>query len=183
MQIKSDFAILDVKQGRAKLAKHFEKRPRMGVCPEDLRIPVTIAGYLDGQAGNDDGTSIEFSVHVDHVETEPLPKRINQFLVDCFGTDKVDPKKRVYRFLEEALELAQAMGITEEEADTLSHYVFNRPVGEVKQEYGGAAFTLASVGNVLGLDLVQAGHAAVDEAYSRIDRIREKDKTKPKVAA
>lgn len=68
MKLSSDFAILDVKNGRKKLAKHFAKRERMGACPEHLRVPVIITGFIDAQWGGDDGTSIEFSVEVEAVE-------------------------------------------------------------------------------------------------------------------
>lgn len=54
--INSTFAILDVMRGRVKLAK----RINVG----DGRIPVTIRGYIVGQHGNDDGTSIEFEIEV-----------------------------------------------------------------------------------------------------------------------
>ena len=68
MKIQSTYALIDVKRGRKELAKHFSKRPRMGSCPENLRIPVVITGYLDGQHGHDDGESIEFSMVVENVE-------------------------------------------------------------------------------------------------------------------
>lgn len=70
MAINSDFAILDVKWGRHRLAKHFEARPSLGACPPDMRIPVVITGYIDGQHSRDDGESIEFSVIVDDVKAE-----------------------------------------------------------------------------------------------------------------
>lgn len=73
--MKSDFAILDVKAGRAALTKHFEKRPRLGVCPQPLRIPVVIRGYLDGIHSQDDGVSREFSVTVQSVTTKPRARR------------------------------------------------------------------------------------------------------------
>jgi hypothetical protein len=69
VRLKSNFAILDVESGRKRLAAHFAKRPRMGECPEEMRVPVTITGYIDGVHGSDDGTSIEFTVIVDRVET------------------------------------------------------------------------------------------------------------------
>lgn len=68
MDINSDFASLDVKYGREVLAKHFKDRPRLGKCPEAMRVPVTITGYIDGQHSKDDGTSIEFSVVVQSVD-------------------------------------------------------------------------------------------------------------------
>lgn len=68
--IKSNFAILDVKNGRKSLAKHFKNRPTAGECPKEMRIPVIITGYIEGVWGRDDGESQEFSVHVD--KTTPL---------------------------------------------------------------------------------------------------------------
>lgn len=64
MNITSGFALLDVKKGRHKLAKHFTKRPPLGPCPPELRIPVVITGFIDGVHSRDDGTSIEFQVEV-----------------------------------------------------------------------------------------------------------------------
>lgn len=68
MQIKADFAILDVKAGRGALNKHFAKRPRLGECPPNMRVPVTITGYIDGVHSGDDGVSREFSVVVQSVK-------------------------------------------------------------------------------------------------------------------
>lgn len=65
--ISSTFAILDVKQGRDALNEHFKHRPRLGPCPEAMRVPVVIHGYIDGVWGDDDGTSREFTVEVDKV--------------------------------------------------------------------------------------------------------------------
>lgn len=60
-RISSDFAVLDVKRGRKALAKAVLHAP-------DRRIPVVIRGFLDSPHSRDDGTSVEFSVHVTHVE-------------------------------------------------------------------------------------------------------------------
>jgi hypothetical protein len=57
--LDSDYAILDVKKGRAALARRLEKGEK---------VKVTIVGTIDYQSGNDDGTSIEFSVSVASVE-------------------------------------------------------------------------------------------------------------------
>lgn len=67
MKISSGFALIDVKDGRNELAKHFKSRPRLGPCPEKLRVPVTITGYIDAVWGDDDGESREFSVTVESV--------------------------------------------------------------------------------------------------------------------
>jgi hypothetical protein len=60
-KFKSTFALLDVMQGRAALAKRVEK------MKEGAGIPITISGRIVRQWGNDDGTSIEFEVAVDSV--------------------------------------------------------------------------------------------------------------------
>jgi hypothetical protein len=62
-----EFALLDIKKGRKALARHFDARPRSGPCPEELRIPITITGYIDSQWGSDDGESIEFAMIVESV--------------------------------------------------------------------------------------------------------------------
>ena len=71
--LKSDFAILDVKTGRKKLSK-FIKKNATSDHPDTLlhekRIPVTITGYIAAQWGGDDGTSIEFALDVESVKTD-----------------------------------------------------------------------------------------------------------------
>lgn len=74
-KIKSDYALLDVKVGRSRLARHFDSRPVWGECPQDLRVPVTITGYIDCVFGGDDGVSQDFGVVVTSVKTKQPRKR------------------------------------------------------------------------------------------------------------
>jgi hypothetical protein len=68
MRLTSEFAIISIEGDRSKLAKHFAALPReAGPCPENLRIPITIVGYLDGVWGKDDGIDQEFTVAVTSV--------------------------------------------------------------------------------------------------------------------
>ena len=67
-KIRTIFAIVDVTKGRHVLARHFEARPAMGLCPPELRIPIVLRGYLSGQNSRDDGTSIEFTMDVESFE-------------------------------------------------------------------------------------------------------------------
>lgn len=57
----SDFVLLDIKLGRVTLSKLFDTDgyPYNG---ENVRIPVTIKGFITHQHGGDDGTSIEFGI-------------------------------------------------------------------------------------------------------------------------
>jgi hypothetical protein len=65
MKIKSGFAILDVKSGRAKLRKVMST-----VDASRHRIPVTITGFITHEWGSDDGESQEFAVDVTSVEVD-----------------------------------------------------------------------------------------------------------------
>lgn len=59
----SDFVLLDIKSGRATLAKLFEGNGYPGK-DKDVRIPVTIKGFITHRHGGDDGVSIEYGVKV-----------------------------------------------------------------------------------------------------------------------
>ena len=54
-----------------------------------------------------------------------------------------DVQERSLRFLEEATELVQSLGMPKERAAKVLDYVYSRPVGVPSQEVGGAMVTLA----------------------------------------
>lgn len=68
MQLRSDFALLDVKRGRRQLDKMIDRHG----SNHDLAspIPVVIRGYITGRHGRDDGISQEFTVRVVRVDVE-----------------------------------------------------------------------------------------------------------------
>ena len=66
MKLKSNFALLDVRHGRKRLAKMMP--PGSQSLPKDKRIPIVIHGWISHRHGADDGVSIEFGVDVDRVE-------------------------------------------------------------------------------------------------------------------
>lgn len=76
---------------------------------------------------------------------EVFPERITQ-----------NREERGLRFLEEAIELAQSVGVTRERAERLVEYVYDRPVGHTGNEIGGVMITLAALSGVtkyhLGLE-------------------------------
>lgn len=69
-------------------------------------------------------------------------------------------RERMMRFLEEAIELAQAVGLEQADADALVRYVYGRPVGELRQEIGGTMVSFAVLAEVLLEDI---GAAATEE--------------------
>lgn len=83
---------------------------------------------------------------------------------DLPGVDVMAPRVRALRFLEEAIELYQAVCLDPEfagertdfarrKAHSLVDYVFDRPVGEPHQEVGGTMITLMSLCSRLGLSV------------------------------
>ncbi len=99
----------------------------------------------------------------------------------AFGTAAAnDPLIRVQRFLEEAIELAQALGFSHENAHKMVDYVYGRPVGEVTQEVGGVMCTLGSTCEAIGVDMHMAGTKELLRAFKMIEVIKEKNKLKPK---
>jgi hypothetical protein len=63
-----------------------------------------------------------------------------------------DRQERGRRFLEECLELNQALGVTRKDVLRLVDHVFNRPVGQVFQEVGGVGLTLLALCDSCDLD-------------------------------
>jgi hypothetical protein len=94
-------------------------------------------------------------------------ERVGRWMLTCFNIDKArNVNERKHRFLEESLELVQALGTSREEALVLVEYVFSRPVGEAHQEAGGALVTLAALCNAVRLNLGNCGMVEI----SRIER-------------
>jgi NTP pyrophosphatase (non-canonical NTP hydrolase) len=99
----------------------------------------------------------------------------------CFGQDAGDRKQRTHRFLEEALELAQSLDCTHEEAIELVDHVFGKPIGEPYQEMGGVMVTLAALANAAGLKMGRDGEEELRRisTLGMIERIRRKHASRP----
>jgi NTP pyrophosphatase (non-canonical NTP hydrolase) len=66
-----------------------------------------------------------------------------------------DVQRLARRFIEEAVELVQALGLTREKVLHIVNYVFDRAVGEVKQEIGGVGMTLLPLCEALDVSAEQ----------------------------
>lgn len=109
--------------------------------------------------------------------------RVQPWLIECFGpTIAGDREERNHRFLEEGLELVQSLDCTREAAHALVDYVFDRPVGEPKQETGGVMVTLAALCLANDIDLHQAAEVELYRisAPETVLKIRAKQAAKPK---
>lgn len=88
-------------------------------------------------------------------------------------------EQRSYRFLEEALELAQSVGVNKQDALALVDYVYDRPTGKPAQEVGGTLMCLAALCEVLNIDMFEAGEVELKRAWQNSAAIRAKDENKP----
>lgn len=112
---------------------------------------------------------------------EKFQERINKWMIACFGIIITgDVKERNHRFFEEATELVQAKGMSREDAHMLVDYTYNRPVGDPFQEVGGVMVTLAALCTPSCINLVDAAETEHDRIWTKVEQIREKQKTKPK---
>jgi hypothetical protein len=107
--------------------------------------------------------------------------QVGAWMRACFGEEiSADKVERSHRFLEEALELVQACGCTQEDAHALVDYVFGRPGGEPAQEVGGVAVTLAALCSANDIDMIDAAETELESVWTRIDQIQKKQASKPK---
>lgn len=79
------------------------------------------------------------------MDSRDTQKRIARWVETRLGRKAMVPHERAMRFLEEALELAQALEVTQEEVQLLFQHVYAKGAGELKQEVGGVGTTLLAL--------------------------------------
>jgi hypothetical protein len=106
--------------------------------------------------------------------------RVFGWVCACFGLRIAeDPDERNERFLEEALELVQARGMTRERAQARLDEVFGRNhVGQTFQEVGGVMVTLAALCHADRTDLITAAEAELSRVWGKVEEIRSKQRRK-----
>lgn len=106
--------------------------------------------------------------------------RVKDWMTACFPAEATsDVQERLHRFLEEALELAQASGGSREDAIALVDYVFSRPPGQPQLEAGGVMVTLAGLCSASGFDMAEAGETELSRNWDRLEIIRAKRAARP----
>ena len=86
---------------------------------------------------------------------------IYKWVADTFGANTLHPSERALRFIEEAVELVQAAGLSVEAVRAVVDHVFAKPPGGLAQEIGGCGTTLLALAAAYG---VSADDAERDEA-------------------
>ncbi|WP_313008431.1 hypothetical protein [Brevundimonas vesicularis] len=114
---------------------------------------------------------------------ERFQDRCGAWLDVCFGPEsRMNVEHRNARFLEEAVELVQASGMTEAAAADVVRYAFSRPQGEINQEVGGVMMTLAAHCLATGVDMTAEGERELARVWTKVDQIRAKEAAKPSFA-
>lgn len=114
-------------------------------------------------------------------EDKPFQLRIIDWMMETFSMEVCRNKiERNHRFLEESLELVQAMGCTQADAHMLVDYVYGRPVGEPEQEVGGVMVTLAALCAAADFSMADLGNRELERCWLNIERIRAKQASKPR---
>jgi hypothetical protein len=105
-----------------------------------------------------------------------------EWAVATFGKIASDPNERIDRFIEEALELAQAHGVNKHRVLDILEYVFSRPAGDVIQEIGGVGVTLMAYGESVSIHADDAEIVEVARILAA-DRTKFREKQDAKAAA
>ena len=102
-------------------------------------------------------------------------ENVGRWMIATFGAAVAgDHVERGHRFVEEAIELAQANGVTKEDVLRLVDYVYSRPVGELRQEIGAVLITLAALCNAHGLFMEGPAGEEIERVWRNSAAIREK---------
>lgn len=111
----------------------------------------------------------------------PFQARVEPWMAACFGPRiSADTTERNHRFIEEALELVQAGGMPKADVLQLVDYTYGRPIGELQQEVGSVMVTLAALCLAQSLDMHQAAEIELARIWTKVETIREKQRTKPR---
>ena len=107
-------------------------------------------------------------------------KRVDEWLLSTFGEKvTINAEERNLRFLEEALELLQSLGLSKDQLISMINYVYSRPVGNPNQEVGGVFICLLALCNTHSIDLFKSFEEEITRCWNKQDIIRSKHANKP----
>jgi hypothetical protein len=113
------------------------------------------------------------------VSRRTLQDGLAEWLIEAIGEDTLrDPKARAMRVLEEAVELAQAVGISREKAYEQVDNTYDRPPGEPSQEIAGVINSALLAAEGIGQSGIWLGAQELRRAWRDINLIRAKQRDK-----
>jgi hypothetical protein len=99
---------------------------------------------------------------------------------DTFGFKcMASGRERALRFLEEAMELAQACDLSKADTAAMMDYVYSRPPGAVPDEIGGVLMTLAPLSVTFDVKLGWLARRVLNSCWDRQAQISQKHWNKP----
>lgn len=107
---------------------------------------------------------------------------VRAWMLQCFSPEvSEDLMERSHRFMEEAIELGQSCGTTQEDMHKLVDYVYGRPAGDAKQEIGGVMLTLGALAHPLRASILSCAVSELARVNNPVmmQKIRDKQATKP----
>lgn len=93
------------------------------------------------------------------------PSRALMWAEQTFGPVALDPEERALRFVEEAIELANALNVSHVTLQAIVSRVWNKDRGDVARELGQTQLTLELLSKAIGI-------SADDEALKEFYRIQ-----------
>ena len=105
----------------------------------------------------------------DSGSNQNINQRIETWLTAVVGADWREHKEeRATRFLEEAIELCQTLGVTKEQINIMLDYVYARPSGTLTEELTGVYVTLNALTSSHNMELVPAVEKQFEYYESRV---------------
>lgn len=149
------------------------------LLPNPERRFVALSDYLQVLALKEQAEMELESRVVPEVVRVSLQDRMWTWVLAVLGLKSAHShRERNTRFLEEAAELVQAAGMSEEEAIQTIQWVFARPKGEVPQEIAGVMTTLLALATSHGVEAMDEAEKELKRIWTKRDQIAEKQKTK-----
>jgi hypothetical protein len=107
------------------------------------------------------------AVDVGELAAKERQSKVLAWAVENFGDIAKNRDERAIRLAEEAIEVAQAEGVSLELIHRVAERVYSRPVGEIGREIGGVAITLDALAENLGRNAYADGNVELTRILSK----------------
>lgn len=98
--------------------------------------------------------------------TKSRQQLVLEWAVANFGPVAANPVERAARCVEEAIEVAQSLGLPFDILLKIADRVYKKPVGEISQEIGGLFITMEALAEVVGVNTEACGQREFERVIS-----------------